>query len=69
MSLLNTCLDFLKKEEFKRELKNITSPIIEVIINELKPYFISFIFFLFINFVLILGIFSYLLRKQKSIDI
>ncbi len=69
MSLLNTCLEFLKKEEFKRELKNVTSPIIEVIINELKPYFISFIFFLFINFVLILGIFSYLLRKQKSIDI
>ncbi len=68
MSLLNTCLDFLKKEEFKRELKNITSPIIEVIIQELKPYFLSFIFFLFINFVFILGIFSYLLRKQKSID-
>lgn len=65
MSLLNTCLDFLKKEEFKRELKNITSPIIEVIIQELKPYFISFIFFLFVNFLFILAIFSYLLRKQK----
>lgn len=65
MSLLNTCLDFLKREEFKRELKNITSPIIEVIIQELKPYFLSFIFFLFINFVFILGIFSYLLRKHK----
>jgi|APCry1669190591_1035303.scaffolds.fasta_scaffold30307_1 hypothetical protein len=65
MSLLNTCLEFLKKEEFKRELKNITSPIIEVIIQELKPYFISFIFFLFVNFLFILGIFSYLLRKQK----
>ncbi len=66
MSLLNTCLEFLKKEEFKRELKNITSPIIEVIIQELKPYFISFIFFLFVNFLFILGIFSYLLRKQKT---
>jgi hypothetical protein len=65
MSLLNTCLEFLKKEEFKRELKNITSPIIEVIIQELKPYFISFIFFLFVNFLFILAIFSYLLRKQK----
>ncbi len=65
MSLLNTCLEFLKKEEFKRELKNITSPVIEVIIQELKPYFISFIFFLFINFMFILGIFSYLIRKQK----
>ncbi len=54
MSLLNTCLEFLKKEEFKRELKNITSPIIEVIIQELKPYFISFIFFLFVNFFFIL---------------
>ncbi len=65
MSLLNTCLEFLKKEEFKRELKNVTSPIIEVIIQEIKPYFISFIFFLLINFLLILAIFSYLLRKQK----
>jgi hypothetical protein len=65
MSLLNTCLEFLKREEFKRELKNITSPVIEVIVQELKPYFLSFIFFLFINFVFILGIFSYLLRKQK----
>ncbi len=65
MSLLNTCLEFLKKEEFKRELKNVTSPIIEVIIQEIKPYFISFIFFLLINFLLILAIFSCLLRKQK----
>jgi hypothetical protein len=65
MTLLNTCLEFLKKEEFKRELKNVTSPIIEVIIQELKPYFISFIFFLLINFLLILAIFSCLLRKQK----
>lgn len=67
--MLNTCLEFLKKEDFKRELKNVASPIIEVFISELKPYFLSFIFFLFINFLLILGIFSYLLRKQKSIHL
>ena len=66
MTLLNTCLEFLKKEEFKRELKNITLPIIELIIQELKPYFISFILFLFINFMFILGIFSCLIRKQKN---
>lgn len=67
MTLLHTCLEFLKKEEFKREIKNITYPIIEIIVQELKPYFISFIFFLFINFIFILGIFSYLMRKQKNV--
>jgi hypothetical protein len=65
MSLLSTCLEFLKKEEFKNELKTISYPIIELLIEELKPYFMSFMFFLCINFVLILGIFVYLIRPLK----
>lgn len=67
MSLLSTCLEFLKKEEFKKELKTISYPIIELLIEELKPYFMSFMFFLFINFLLILGIFVYLIRPIKNI--
>jgi hypothetical protein len=65
MSLLSTCLEFLKKEEFKNELKTISYPIIELLIEELKPYFMSLMFFLCINFVLILGIFVYLIRPLK----
>lgn len=65
MSFLSTCLEFLKKEEFKNELKTISHPIIELLIEELKPYFMSFMFFLCINFILILGIFIYLIRPLK----
>ena len=65
--MLSACLEFLKKEEFKNELKSISQPIIELLVDELKPYFVAFMFFLFVNFLLILSIFVYLVRLKAEL--
>jgi|TARA_B110000037_G_scaffold94645_1_gene111127 hypothetical protein len=65
--VIEHCLDVLKREDVKEELKQLMKPMIDLIIHELYPYIFLSIVFVFISFLLILGIFILLLRNKMLI--
>ena len=38
MALVNECLDILKRDDVKRELKLLFKPVIEILLFEIQPY-------------------------------
>ena len=66
-TLIEHCLDILKREDVKSELKNLMKPMINMILQDLYPYIFLSIVFVFISFLLILGIFILLLRNKTLI--
>ena len=65
-TIVNECLNVLNREDVKKELKNIMRPLIDMLIKEIYPYIFLSIIFVFISFLLILGIFILLLRNKKT---
>ena len=55
-TLIEQCLVILKREDVKNELKQLMKPMIDLILQELYPYIFLSIVFVFISFLLILGI-------------
>ena len=66
-TIIANCLDIIKQDDFKKEMKTLSQPIIEVLVDELKPYVFAITLFLIINFVMIVGILMYLFRINKDI--
>tara|TARA_R110002072_G_scaffold54564_2_gene143109 strand:+ start:256 stop:492 length:237 start_codon:yes stop_codon:yes gene_type:complete len=64
--LINNCLNMLKSEEMKKELKEIISPLINFILKEFSIYLILLIFFIFSSFALHLGILIILLKNNRN---
>ena len=62
--IIKQCLDILKREDVKKEIGNITKPIISLIFRRLRPYILICVLFIFSIFALILGIFLMLARKK-----
>jgi hypothetical protein len=62
------CLDILKKEEVKDEIKMFMKPFIDMMLNELYPYIYLSILFVLVSFFLILGIFILLLRNKSFLS-
>ena len=54
-SLLKQCLDVLKREDVKTELKLLLNTIIEFILFEIRPYTYVTILLLFMIFVMVLA--------------
>lgn len=65
--MLASLTDYIKREEFKTELKDVLHPIFDILAEAARPYFIYAIFFVLVNFVLLVGIFFYVMRLKKSI--
>ena len=63
-TLIEQCSVILKREDVKNELKQLMKPMIDLILQELYPYIFLSIVFVFISFLLILGIFVLLLRNK-----
>ena len=63
-SIIQECLVILKREDVKTEFKNILSPIIELIIQQIYPYLYLCLIFVIISFLLHLGIFILLLKNK-----
>ena len=61
---IDYCLDIIKREDVKNELKQLFKPVIQLILQEIYPYIYLSILFLFISFFLVLGIFILLLRNN-----
>ena len=61
---LQQCLAILKREDVKNELKHLLRPMIDLILQEIYPYIFLSMIFVFISFLLILGIFILLMRYK-----
>ena len=61
------CLDFIKKDEVKKELKNLFKPVINLILEEIYPYIYLSLLLVVISFFLVLGIFIMLIKSHKTI--
>jgi hypothetical protein len=59
------CLDFIKKDEVKKELKNLFKPIVNLILEEIYPYIYLSLLLVIISFFLVLGIFIMLIKSYK----
>ena len=66
-TIINECLNVLNRDDVKKEFKNIMKPLIDMLIKEIYPYIFLSIIFVFISFLLILGIFILLLRNKMLI--
>jgi len=64
-SIINECLNVLKKKEVKEEFKELMRPLIDMLIKDIYPYIFLSIIFVIISFLLILGIFILLLQNKK----
>ena len=68
-SLIKQCLDILKTDDIKNEIKIIFSPVTDLILCEIYPYSYVIIFLVFLIFVLILAnlLFLVTLLRNKTI--
>lgn len=64
-SIINECLNVLKKKEVKDEFKELMRPLIDMLIKDIYPYIFLSIIFVIISFLLILGIFILLLQNKR----
>jgi cellulose synthase/poly-beta-1,6-N-acetylglucosamine synthase-like glycosyltransferase len=69
-SLVQQCLDILKREDIKRELNLLSSSVIEFILYEIKPYIYFAVFFVLSIFIInltILIMLSFILTNKQTI--
>lgn len=66
-TVIQHCLELLKRDDVKNELKGLMKPMIDLILEELYSYIFLSIIFVFISFLLILGIFILLMRNKMLI--
>ena len=72
-TIIQQCLTLLKRDDVKDEIKIFLRPvmnmIVDILIQEIIPYIYLSITFVFISFLLILGIFILLLRNKFHLKI
>ena len=55
-SIVQQCLDILKRDDIKNEFKRLLKPVIDFIIYEINPYIYMIMALVFLIFVMILAI-------------
>jgi len=68
-TMIDYCLNILKREDIKNELKHLMRPMMDVVLQEIYPYIFLSMVFVFISFLLILAIFILLLRYKINTSI
>jgi hypothetical protein len=64
-TLIQECIDVLKRDDVKTEFKTFMTPIIDMILVQINPYLYLCMMFVIISFLLHLGIFILLLRNKS----
>jgi hypothetical protein len=62
--IIDQCLQVMKRDDVKRELKELFHPVIDLIMQEIYPYIYLSVIFVIISFLLTLGIFVMLMRTS-----
>jgi hypothetical protein len=65
-SLIKQCLDILKTEDVRNEIKVIFSPVTDLILYEIYPYIYIIIFLVILIFILILAILIILITLLRN---
>ena len=63
-ALIKECIEVLKRDDVKSEVKTFITPIIDLILIQINPYLYLCMMFVIISFLLHLGIFVLLLRNK-----
>ena len=63
---IKECLILLKRNDIKETLKELMQPIIENLLIKVNPYIYLSLIFVFISFLLHLGIFVLLIRRKTK---
>jgi hypothetical protein len=69
-SLVQQCLDILKRDDIKNEFKMLLKPVIDFILYEINPYIyitVALVFLIFIMILAILIILVMLLRNKQIV--
>ena len=66
--LLSKCVALLKRDDIKKEIKNVLSPTVNEILVQIYPYIYLSLIFVTISFLLHLGIFILLWRKKSVLN-
>jgi hypothetical protein len=67
-TIVQQCLDILKRDDVKNEFKMLLKPVIDFILYEINPYIyitVSLVFMIFIMILAILLILLYILRNKN----
>jgi hypothetical protein len=64
-TIINECLLVLKRDDVKKEFKNLLSPLIDIVLLQIYPYLYLSLLFVLISFLLHLGIFILLFRNKS----
>jgi hypothetical protein len=70
-SIVQMCLDILKRDDIKNELKLLFAPVMEFILFEINPYIyitVTLVFLIFIMILAILLILIFLLRNKNILS-
>lgn len=62
--VIEQCLQIMKRDDVKQELKQLFHPVIDLIMQEIYPYIYLSVIFVMISFLLTLGIFVMLMRTS-----
>ena len=65
--LIEQCIQAMKRDDVKKELKQMFHPVIDMIMQEIYPYIYLSVVFVMISFLLTLSIFVILLRTSHSL--
>ena len=63
--LLEYCSNLLKQDDIKKEIRNIITPLIELIFLEISPFIYLFLCLIILTFLINLAIFIILLKKKS----
>ncbi len=66
-NLIGECVDLMKRNDVKDEVKRLFRPIIDMLLKDIYPYILISMLFVVICFLLVLGIFVLLLRYNKML--
>jgi len=66
-AIIDQCLQILKREDVKTELKHLMTPLMDLLLSEIYPYIYLSLIFVIISFLLHLGIFILLLRTKTNV--
>ncbi len=65
--IIEKCLELLKNDDVKRQLKLFASPFIEMVLQEIYPYIYLACIFLVVTFLLNLATFILQLRSSRGV--
>ena len=65
--MIDMCLTILRRQDVKAELKNLLSPLVDPVLDQLYPYVYLSLLFVIISFLLHLGIFFLLVRNRSAV--